>query len=346
MILPTKPRVAVCIGAFEHGGQGTVVEQELIHLQDRFELTLVAERITKPVPDGVSAVEVSAWRTLPATNPALIDLLRRFDLVHCHDSLGMMLAALAARRRFVVTSHGIAPVWLRSTARSAVEGLVTLVAYPRLYRSADVVVAISRYVANWLKTFAGIEAHLIPNGVTDVIAANPSQPLTRRLLYVGEISRRKGIGDLIEGLKSTPRDVTLHLVGGGRTAPFIAYADRLQLADRIQFDGFLELAALSNAYASAFCVCSASLWEGFGLPILEGFSFGRPAIVRAQGGMLELVQEASAGCHFQQATEFAGCIEAVTQNWEELSERARAFARLHPWSEVFRAYGELFRNLI
>jgi hypothetical protein len=62
--------------------------------------------------------------------------------------------------------------------------------------------------------------------------------------------------------------------------------------------------------------------------------------------MLELVEEATAGCHFREPDELAGCIEVVTENWEHLSERASAYARLHTWTDVFQAYSELFKSLI
>jgi len=344
--LSRQARIAVCIGAFEYGGQGTVVEQELLHLQKRFDLTLIAENIRRPVPDGVTAVEIAAWRTFPTINPSLSQLLRGFEVVHCHDSLGMMLASRAAGARLIVTSHGIAPLRLRPTARSAIEGIVTLATYPRLYRSANVVVAISHYVAGWLREFAKVDATVIPNGVAEVATGRPMRPLNRALLYVGEISRRKGIRDLIAGLRSAPSDVTLDLVGRGSAEPFLAEIDRWQLTDRIHFRGILDSAALSLAYAATYCTCSASLWEGFGLPILEGFGFGRPSIVRAQGGMLELVEQAGAGCSFRRPTEIAGCIEVVTENWDELSQRAIAFAQRHTWAEAFAAYQDLFLSLL
>jgi glycosyltransferase involved in cell wall biosynthesis len=339
-----KARLAICIGAFEYGGQGTVVEQELLHLKDRFDLTLVAEKILRPPPPGVSVHEISSWGFFPRTNPILVSLLRRFELVHCHDSMGMMLAAQAARKPFVVTSHGIAPLRLRPTLRSAGEGLATLVAYRRLYRSADVVVAISGYIARWLRQFAGVEAALIPNGVNDVVMARPSQPSRRRLLYVGEVSRRKGIRDLIDGLQYAPSDVTLDLVGKGPIEPFKAEALRLNLGDRVRFRGILDATALLDAYRTAFSTCSASFWEGFGLPILEGFSFGRPSIVRAQGGLLELVEESGAGCHFRKTMEIADCVETITQDWEQLSARAIAFASRHTWRQTFDAYAALFQG--
>lgn len=346
MIAPTKPRIAVCIGAFEYGGQGTVVEQELIQLHDRFDLTLVSEKILRPVPDGVQAIELSAWKLFPATNPALIALLRGFDLVHCHDSLGMMLAARASGTRFVVTSHGIAPIRLRPTLRSKVEGRITLSAYPSLYRSAHVVVSISGYVATWLKTFSGVDARIIPNGVAGVMPSSSSRPTDRRLLYVGEISRRKGIVDLIQGLQTAPEDVTLDLVGRPSPPSFWLETSRSRLSDRVRFHGILEPADLAQAYASAFCTCSASFWEGYGLLVIEGFSFGRPSIVRGQGGMLEQVEQSRAGCSFQTPNEIAACIEVVTENWEELAKRAKEFASSHTWRETFRLYGDLFQSLV
>src|SRR5439155_20178242 len=131
------------------------------------------------------------------------------------------------------------------------------------------------------------------------------------------ISRRKGIQDLLNGLSHAPSDVTLDVVGMGTSTPFLSKINRLDLVDRIRFHGVLDSSALLDAYSSAFCTCSASLWEGFGLPVLEGFSFGRPAIVRAQGGMLELVKSSRAGCYFRGPAQLAECVGVVTERWEE-----------------------------
>jgi len=258
----------------------------------------------------------------------------------------MMLAARAAHKPFVVTSYGIAPIRLRSSLRSKVEGQITLAAYPHLYRSANAVVAISGYIATWLRGFAGVNAKLIPLGVSGVKASGSSRPSTKNLLYVGEISARKGIRDLIEGLPYTPEDVTLDLVGRGSPKQFLSGIRRLHLAGRVRFHGVLEQPALADAYASAFCTCTASFWEGFGLPILEGFSFGRPSIVRAQGGMLEQIQQSGAGCTFESTDEIGRYVDVVSDNWLELSTRAMEFATIHSWRETFRAYGDLFRSLI
>jgi glycosyltransferase involved in cell wall biosynthesis len=224
--------------------------------------------------------------------------------------------------------------------------MITQLTYPKLYRAANEVIAISQYVATWLKRFAQVDARLIPLGIARVVDTGPTRPSTRKLLYVGEVSSRKGIRDLVQGLHRASSDVTLDVVGKGDYEPFLVEANRLRVADRIRFRGILEQSALSDAYASAFCTCTASLWEGFGLPVLEGFSFGIPAVVRAQGGMLELVQQSNAGCSFHQPAEMASCIEAVTQDWEGLSERARQFALRNTWRITFEAYRDVFTALL
>lgn len=341
-----RPTLAVCIGAFEAGGQGTVVEQELLHLADRFRITLFAERVDRPVPNGVESVVLPTWSPFPRPSPAAIATLGRFDLVHCMDSLGYMACARRSGRPWVVTSHGICPPKLRSSTRSKLEGRITLLAYPAFYRKATVVVAISGYIGRWVHDFAGVEPEVIPNGVAAVAGPLMGRPDDERLLYVGEISDRKGIHDLMEGLAATPASVGLDLVGRGDLDRFRTVASATGLADRVRFLGSLPDEDLRGLYGSCFAVCSASHWEGFGLPVLEGFAHARPAIVRDQGGMREQVTESRAGTCFVTADQLPRCVEEVSANWHTFSTAGRAYALDHPWSATFDRYERLFRRLL
>lgn len=344
--MESKPRIAVCIGSFEYGGQGTVVEQELINLREHFNLTLVSQDIRRPIPSGVMVAESPVWSVFPLPPPELVKFLKGFDLIHCHDSLGLMIAAERTSRPVVVTSHGIAPIWLRDSFRSRLAGLVTLAAYPYLYRRARAVVAISAYIAAWLKTFARVEATTIRNGGIDAQVGRINPPRNRNLLYVGAIEPRKGIHDLLASLKYAPADVTLDLVGSGDTARYTRQAIRESIMHRVRFHGVIDQASLNYLYSTAFCTCSASHWEGFGLPTLEGFAFGRPALVRDQGGLGELIGLSGAGFCFRRVEEFASSVDLVSDNWKELSRRALAFAKGHLWSRSMTEYAELFHELL
>jgi glycosyltransferase involved in cell wall biosynthesis len=343
--MASKPRLAVCIGSFEYGGQGTVVEQELLQLREKFSVTLVTESIERPVPADVATVKCSAWSVFPIPRSGLVRLLRRFDLVHCHDSLGFMMAAALTGKHFVVTAHGIAPIALRRNGRSKLEGLITLATYPRLYRRSRLVVAISSYIAEWLRGFAHIQAKVIRNG-TIRVSSQPSAPSRRNLLYVGAIERRKGIRDLIHSLKSVPSDVTLDLVGRGDASEYIKQAMREFTINRIRFHGEVDQRRLEDLYTTAFCSCSASYWEGFGLPTLDGFGFGRPAIVRSQGGLAELIELSGAGFGFRDASEVGTYVHEVTADWDRLSNQALRYASGRTWPKVFGEYCTAFEELL
>jgi glycosyltransferase involved in cell wall biosynthesis len=321
------------------------VEAELAYFRERYAVTLVSERIERTVPERVTAVEISAWGRFGSPNRALIELLSGFDLVHCHDSFGLMRAAHRSAPPVVVTSLGIAPPRIRSGPKAVLRGFAAELLYPRVYRSADAVVAISAYIGEWLRAFARIEPHVVLLG-TEPPVRSTEPPRARNALYVGEVSRRKGLSDLLEGFTEGPRDVELDIVGRGDIERYANEARALGIEDRVRFHGVIPKIDLDRMFRSAHCTVTASLWEGFGLPILEGFRFGRPAVARRQGGMRELVELSGAGCTFDDPLEIGACLDKITSDWEELSRRALSFARTHTWDETFGAYAELFERLL
>ena len=339
--------MALCIGAFEAGGQGKVVDQELHHLSERFRVTLFAERIDRPVPDGVDAAVLPVWSPFPRTSGRAIRTLAGFDLVHCMDSLGYMACARRSGRPWIVTSLGICPPRFRPSLRSKLEGSVTLAAYPALYRSATAVVTISGYLARWVRDFADVDAQVIPLGVPGVDGpSRQGPPGDERLLYVGEISARKGIGDLLEGVAATPPAVSLDLVGRGDIRRFERLASVHGASSRVRFLGALSDEDLADRYRSCFAVCSASHWEGFGLPVLEGFAHGRPAIVRDQGGMREQLVQSGAGSCFRTPQQLPSCVEVVRGEWSAFSDAGRTYALSHPWATTFERYERLFHRVL
>ena len=339
-------RLAVCISAFEYGGQGTVVEQELTALREHFRVTLLADVIRRPVPEGIHAVSNAPGIQSVLQSRGLIRQLREVDVIHCHDSLRYMWAAQQSGVPWIVTSHGICPNRYRGSARSRVEGSITKLAYPRLYRKANRVVAISAYIRTWLATCARVDAQLIRNGLSEVDASTYERPARRSLLYVGEVSRRKGIGLLIFGLKNLPSDVTLTIVGKGHIKEYADLATRLSVTDRVSFTGEIGDTELRRYYRNAFAVISASQWEGFGLPILEGFGHGRPALVRPVGGLWELVDRSRAGLYFSDSAELRSAFVQVDENWETLSRAATRFALGQDWTQVFDAYRALLLQCV
>lgn len=330
------PRLAICISNFEYGGQGRVVEEEILHLRNDFDLLLAVDSVSRAVPEGV---------VVYSGRHGLLEQLKSIDVIHCHDSYAYMKDARSSLSPWVVTSHGICPSRYRNSLRSAVAGLATQHLYPSLYRSATVVVAISEYVGDWIRQSTGVSPVVIPNGAGRAMESTAVRPETKALLYVGEVTIRKGIDLLIECVAKCGDDVSLDLVGSGNTARAIKYAHKLGVSRRVRIHGEVTDAVLAKMYQTAFAVCSASRWEGFGLPLMEGFRYGRPALARGVSGMKELVLKSGAGCTFSSVEEFVMNVDQIDRSWCIMSAAARDYASQQSWDAAFRRYRDLFYAL-
>jgi glycosyltransferase involved in cell wall biosynthesis len=330
------PRVAVCISNFEYGGQGRVVEEELLHLREDFDLVLAARKVSRTVPDGVGVY---------AGRDGLLEQLKSVDVIHCHDSYAYMKEARKSLRPWVVTSHGICPSRYRNSLPSAAAGLATQHLYPKLYSSATVVVAISEYVGDRIRRSTGISPVVISHGAGTAMDSIAGRPGRKALLYVGEVSIRKGIDLLLDCVASCGDDVSLDLIGSGSTDRARRYAEKLGVSGRVRIHGEVTDAILEKMYESAFAVCSASRWEGFGLPLMEGFRYGRPVLARGVSGMKEIVAKSGAGCTFSTREEFVLKLDEIDASWSMMSAAARDYASKHSWDAVFSRYSNLFHAL-
>lgn len=298
-----KPKLLICVGEFIEGaGQSRVVYEEAQHLSDRYRITIVADSIRWNSPIEANLEDLGGSISSKSGTGSLRKIANSSDLVHCHDSLKMMTTVASSSRPWVVTSHGIAPVRLRSTPLGQVKGAVTRVAYPFLYRRATELVAISPYIQDWLERNVKRTAVLIPNG-----AAPPLDPTKRQkpsapsLLYVGEISRRKGIADLIQASSLLPAGVKINLVGVGDITQF--HDQTGSSGASVEHFGLVSDTRLHDLYFESACVISASFWEGYGLPIVEGFSHGTPALARNSTNMRNLLLESKAGRLFNEVNQ-------------------------------------------
>lgn len=334
-----KPKLAICVGALALGaGQTTVVLQEAQHLQTQFSVTIVTEHYDDSCNVSVAVVNTDAvgwWQT--------IRVLWRSDVIHCHDSLRLMAIALLLPVPTLVTSHGVAPTTLRTGLRQKVNGGITQVLYPFLYRRAAKVVAISPYIMQWLGTRRVRNTVMIENGTDPKGAYCPTwQP---DIVYVGEVSRRKGIDDLLAIADLLPPSFTLWIVGAGGNA-HQRRTSAASVGARVVFTGVIPQDQLDRVVQTAVCTISASHWEGFGLPIVEGFGWGRPCIVRRATNLEMLVEESGAGYSFSTLEEVPELLSKVIANWPELSRNARAYAKAHSWEESCIRYQRLIAALV
>jgi glycosyltransferase involved in cell wall biosynthesis len=128
----------------------------------------------------------------------------------------------------------------------------------------------------------GVSAAYRPLPLTEVAAFRRRQELPERFfLHVGTLQPRKNIPTLLEALAILNRpDVPLVLVGGQGWF-YEAIYDRIRklgLANQVRLAGYVDDDQLPLWYNAASALVFPSLYEGFGLPIVEALACGTPVI--------------------------------------------------------------------
>ncbi|MEM0952906.1 MAG: glycosyltransferase family 1 protein [Pseudomonadota bacterium] len=169
-------------------------------------------------------------------------------------------------------------------------------------RRADRVICVSRFTASEVSRYYGSavgKCQVIHEAAeTDVAVSHRVSNLPPQyFLFVGTLEPRKNLPRLLQAyatLRDDPVVPPLVIVGGegwgNEDLPGLIEA--LQLADRVKLYGYVSDAELQTIYAGAHCLLMPSLYEGFGLPVLEAMQHGVPAIASSTSSLPEVVGDA------------------------------------------------------
>jgi glycosyltransferase involved in cell wall biosynthesis len=117
--------------------------------------------------------------------------------------------------------------------------------------------------------------------------------------YVGRMTYEKGLTVLLSAvpkvLKEMGGDVKFVLIGTGRLDDFKRFAGELGIWDNCYFTGFLSDEDLNKFRVIADCAVFPSLYEPFGIVVLENFAARVPVVVSDTGGFPEIVRHSRTG---------------------------------------------------
>lgn len=142
---------------------------------------------------------------------------------------------------------------------------------------------------------------LLRCGIETGSARHPSPPLpaVAHLVCVARLEERKGHRVLLQAVSQVCAagvPVTLTLVGDGRLRHSLEQLARaLGLADRVQFAGWADGAAVSRSLAEARLVVLPSFAEGLPIVLMEAFASGRAVVTTGVAGIPELVRHGESG---------------------------------------------------
>lgn len=268
---------------------------------------------------------------------------------------------LPAATRCVVTIHDLcwrsAPETMRQTTRLFDRGFMR-----RSVQRADAVVTVSKSTADEVCAVYPSAAHkvvTIPSAASitpstvDLAAVDPRLTSGRFLLFVGTIEPRKNLHRLLSAhaLFFATHTIPLVLVGdeGWHDASIQSAISKAEGEGRIIRVGRISDMALGALYEHAICLVYPSLYEGFGLPLLEAMSVGTPVITSNQGACAEVAADAGLLVDPTSVQAIAAAMVAIVTDPTlrgRLSQRAVAVAGQYDWEQTARRMMNVFGQLL
>jgi glycosyltransferase involved in cell wall biosynthesis len=250
----------------------------------------------------------------------------------------------------VVTIHDLCWHEAPSTMRRSGRWLDALL-MPAAWKAADRIIAVSQATADDLAAVAPETRHRIaviplagyrspsPLGI-DTLARIGVGP--RFVLFVGTVEPRKNLDRLLQGFARGVRDTTQLVIagaGGWGTDALQKSIEQLGIGDRVRRLGSVDEGVLATLYEHAICLAMPSLYEGFGLPLVEAMERGTPVITSNVASMPEVAGDGGLLVNPRDVDSIASALERVTMDAalrERLSRNARLQASRFCWQRTAR----------
>lgn len=314
------------------------------------------------------------------------------DIIHCHtwySHLGGILAKQLTGGRLVLTTHSLEPhrPWKAEQLGTAYRA--TTWVEGTAYRNADGVVAVSAAMKRDVQALYGVDGdriRVIHNGIDpDEYRPTPGREVLRRyridpdlpmVLFVGRITRQKGILHLVRALPKLRGNLQVVLCAGAPDTPeigremtdLVAEAQRECPMPIHWISAMVDREDIIRLYSEAELFVCPSVYEPFGIINLEAMACETPVVASAVGGIPEIIIPGETGVLVPFDAEGSGSAEpkdpeaftsALAQAISELMEDADRRHRMgraarkrvldhFSWRAIARQtiefYGELVRK--
>jgi glycosyltransferase involved in cell wall biosynthesis/phosphoheptose isomerase len=337
---------------------------------------------TVPMAKGVEVEHVDAGPPEAVPKDELLQYMDRFaeelskawsseppDVVHAH----FWMSGYAARRAaeplgipVVQTFHALGVVKRRYQGCKDTSPPERAAIERELVRHADAIIATCTDEVFELLRLGASNPKLtvIPCGVDLALfrPEGPREPRRRghkRLLYVGRLVERKGIGNAIAALRALA-DTELIVVGGPDRARLdrdpeahrlLALGDEYEVSDRLELRGRLERERLPALMRSADVLVSVPWYEPFGITPLEAMACGVPVVASAVGGLIDTVVDGRTGLHVppRDPDRLATELESLLADGRRRAAYGRAgvqrVRRLYDWNRIAAATLDVYARV-
>lgn len=214
------------------------------------------------------------------------------------------------------------------------------------------IITVSEFSKRELVDFYKVNASLVSvihNGVSDVFLHNmPIKQVGKRVvLGVSSLDHRKNFRSLIEAFNLLDsNDVQLVIVGQANEV-FTSFTH--SNSGNVRFLGYLQDAELAQHYASASVFVYPSLYEGFGLPVLEAMVSGVPVVCSSSSSLPEVGGDAVVYCNPNDVLDIKKKIERVLTDDDfsrQLVSRGFRQASLFSWDASAKKHLAILKQFV
>jgi glycosyltransferase involved in cell wall biosynthesis len=261
---------------------------------------------------------------------------RHCDVLHCTT----YRAPLRSPVPVVVTVHDLAVLrmpeafnrWTREYGRHLLGHVV---------RAARRVIAVSEFTKQEAIELLGVPAErvrVVPNAVDRPFTSDGPRAEGDYVLAVGTLEPRKNLPRLVEAARRAGAEL--------RIAGDPGWGGVEIAGNGVQTLGYVSDEELAALYRGARCVAYPSLYEGFGIPVLEAMACGAPVVTSAGGALEELAGGAAVLVDPLDPDSIAAGIAEASSRRGELAQLGPERAARYTWSSAAAATVEVYREAV
>src|SRR6185312_14210556 len=253
-----------------------------------------------------------------ALNLSQMKELGRIDVVHTHTwyaSMSGFLAKKLYRIPFVLTTHSLEPLRAWKAEQLGSGYAMSSWMERTAILDADAVIAVSNGTKEDILRVYPVDPnrlHVIYNGIDiheyrhtsdqTALLKYGVDPAVPYILFVGRITRQKGVTHLVDAIRHLPSDVQVVLCAGAPDTPEIAAEMRQKIDEAkkthprvVWIEKMISRAEAIQMYSNARLFCCPSVYEPFGIINLEAMACNTAVVASATGGIKEVVVDGKTG---------------------------------------------------
>jgi starch synthase len=270
------------------------------------------------ISDGTVGKFKGALEAL-SLNLTQVKALEGIDVVHTHTWYVSMAGYLAKKLYgvpFVLTTHSLEPLRAWKAEQLGSGYAMSSWMERTAILDADAIVAVSKGTReDILRAYPEVDperVHVIYNGIdlaeyrktpeTSALVEFGVDPSVPYILFVGRITRQKGVTHLVDAVRHLPVDTQVVLCAGAPDTPEIAAELRQKVDEARQhhprivwIEKMVTKPQAIQLYSNCRVFCCPSVYEPFGIINLEAMACRAPVVASAVGGIKEVVVDGETG---------------------------------------------------